>query len=446
MAQRNSRKGKGKGSKNPELRTGGGRRAKAERSDARRVHAERSVGAGPAIRMRPAGAGGFAFMLAIAWLAVAAFAFVGHAFDRWDIVSYPDSLWLYVLFGVVAVAPAVGRVARTERDADSWGAQALLVPAALFVVDTVLGPSCPTGGQCAAVGARGSLGLFWSLVAIALLAVLAWGLARWQYRAAAARRPHAGRVRYGITALAMLALFVFPGLVLAAAGLGADVWLRDAPELVERAKTEVRDDCFGLVDAPTLAVRAAPDGYNPDWTTFAVRRENEDRPGIALAAPADDADKDEVTKDAAAKDAADKDTKDAAGSKTRTRPLPKDWTNLSYVHPYEATASFNSGGDVVNITCRRIGPGTGNAVADDLVQPEPDSNPLSPKTTGSQFLPRFFTQGVAGPSEEAIKKAADEKKAAAAKARSDADKEKADAAAADRDADEDPKTDPATDE
>ncbi|MCW2921130.1 MAG: hypothetical protein JWL76_1004 [Thermoleophilia bacterium] len=426
MAQRNSRKG----SKNPNLRTGGGRRAKAQRSQARQVQAERSTEAGPALRMRPAGAAGFLFVLLIAWLAIAAFCLVGLSFERWNLVSYPDSLWMYVAFGALAVAPAVGRVARSERDADSWGAQALLVPTALFVMDAVVGPSCPTGGQCGAIGARGSLGLFWSIVLIAAFAIAAWGLARWQYRSSEAKRPQSGRVRYRIAGMAMLALLVFPGLVLAAATIGGDYTFRDTPKLVPEAKQQVREDCYGLANAPEFAVRAAPDGYNPDWTTFAVRRANEDRPGVTSGG--DDAKDDpKDAKDAKSKAKADKDAKDTK-SKAKTSPLPTDWADLGYVHPYEATVSFNATGDVVNVTCRRIGPGTGNAVADDLVQPEPDSNPLSPKTTGSQFLPRFFTQGVAGPTEEAKKKAADEKQAAAAKqaaeAKADATKAKTDAA------------------
>ena len=324
---------------------------------------------------------------------------------------------------MVPASRAVGRVARTARDADLWGAQALLVPAALFVLETVVGPSCPIGGQCGAIGARGSLGLVGALALIAVLALGAWGLARWQYRVGASHRPQTGRVRYRIAATVMFGMLVFPGLVLAAAGLGADVWLRDTPSLVPLAEKEVRDDCYGLVDAPALAVRAAPDGYNPAWTTFAVRRENENRPGVTTGGGDDAAADAAKPADPTAKDAADKDTKPA--TKPRTRPLPKNWAELGYVHPYEATVSFNERGDVVSITCRRIGPGTGNAVADDLVQPEPDSNPLSPKTTGSQFLPRFFTQGVAGPTEEATKKAAEEKKAASAKATADAAAKKA---------------------
>lgn len=425
MAQRNSRKGKGKGNKNPELRTGGGRRAKAERSQARQVQAERSTPGGPPVRMRPAGTGGFLFVLLIAWLAVAGLALVGLWFDRWNLLSYPDSLWLYVAFGAFAVAPAVGRVARTERDADAWGAQALLVPTALFVMDTIVGPSCPTGGECGAIGARGSLGLFWSIVVIVALALGAWGLARWQCRVAVANRPQHGRVRYRIAAMTMVGMLLFPGLVLAAGAVGTDLWLRDAPSLVPLAKKEVRDDCYGLGAAPEFAVRAAPDGYNPDWTTFAVRRANEDRPGVTTpgSTPAEDAPNATDAKDA--KD--DTDAKDAKATKPKTEDLPTDWASLSYVHPYEATVSFNRDGDVVSVTCRRIGPDSGNAVADDLVQPEPDSNPLSPKSTGSQFLPRFFTQGVAGPTEEGIKKAAEDKKAAEAKAKADAAKDTADA-------------------
>ncbi len=392
MAQRNSRRGKGKSTKNPELRTGGGRQAKAARSQERRVQTERGAPGGPVVRMRPAGAGGLVFVLLVAWLAIAAFAYLGMSFDRWNVVSYPDSLWLYVSFGVLIVAPAVGRVARSERDADAWGAQALLVPTALFVLDTVIGPSCPTGAECGSVGARGSLGIVWSIVLIATFAIGAWGLARWQHRSSAAKRPQQGRVRYGATAITMSALLVFPGLVMAAGLLGADVWLRDTPALALKALDEVERDCYGLQNAPALAVRAAPGGYHPAWTTFAVRRANEDRPGIG---------------------------KDK---------LPTNWAELDYVHPYEATVSFTQDGQVVTVTCRRLGPGTGNAVADDLTQEDPDSNPLSPKTNGSQFLPRFFTQGVAGPTEEGKKKAAEDAKAAAAKAKADAAKEKTDAA------------------
>lgn len=424
MAQRNSRRGKGKGIKNPELRTGGGRRAKAERSQSRQVEAERSTAVGPPVRMRPAGVRGFLFVLLLAWLAVAGLALVGLAFERWNLVSYPDSLWLYVAFGTFAVAPAVGRVARTERDADWWGAQALLVPAALFVVDATVGPNCPTGGQCGAIGARGSLGLFWSIVIIALLALGAWGLARWQYRAAAAHRSPHGRVRYRIAAMTMIGMFLFPGLVLAAGALGSDLLLRDAPALVPLAKKEVRDDCYGLASAPEFAVRAAPDGYNPDWTTFAVRRANEDRPGVTTAGSAPAAAVDEKDAVDGKETAGTKDAKPAATP--RTSKLPTNWVQLGSVHPYEATVSFNAERDVVSVTCRRIGPGTGNAVAADLVQAEPDANPLSPKTTGSQFLPRFFTQGIAGPTEEGIRKAAEDEKAAAAKAKDKADDADAD--------------------
>lgn len=371
MAQRRSRKGKVR-NKQPELRTGGGRAAKAARSRERHEDVARSTATGPAVRMRPAGPAGVALMLVIAWLGVAGVAAVGLLLDRWNVVGYPDSAWLYVAFGCVAVAPAVGRVSRGRLDADGWGVQSLIVPVALFIAEAVAGPPCPVGADCASVGARGTLGLPLSLALIAILAFGAWRLARWQQGTAERRRPAQGRVRHYIAALAMLALMVFPGSVLAAALVGTDLLTRDTPERALEARDQVEQECYGLEDAPPLVARPAPIGYNSDWITFAVRREGEDRSGIGK------------------------------------KKLPENWANLGYVHPYEATVSFNEDGELVSLTCRRVGPGTGTAVADDLVQEEPDSNPLSPKTTGSEFLPRFFTQGVAGPTEEAKKKQAQE--------------------------------------
>lgn len=388
MAQRNSRKNRAR-KKQPELRTGGGRKAKAERSRARGEVAERSASAGPAVRVRPAGPLGMGFLLLMAWLGVALIAGVGLYLDRWNVFGYPDSLWLYVAFGCATIAPAVGRVARGSLDADAWGLQSLVVPAGLFVAEAIVGPSCPVGADCAAIGARGALGLPLSLLVIAALAFVSWALARWMYRSAEYKRPGQGRVRYRYAAVAMLMLLLFPGTVIAAALVGTDLFSRDAPELALEAQQQVEEECYGLQEAPELVSRAAPRGYNPGWITFAVRRAREDRPGIG---------------------------KDK---------LPSDWTGLDYVHPYEATVSFNQNGDVVSISCRRVGPGTGNAVADDLVQPEPDSNPLSPKTIGMEFLPRFFTQGVAGPSEEAKQKAREE--AAAERRAKDASAEETDA-------------------
>lgn len=329
--------------------------------------------------MRPAGVGGVLLMLVIAWLAVALIALGALWLDRWNQLSYPDSLWLMVVIGVVSVSFAVGRVSRTERDADAWGAQALLVPSALLLVEILTGPSCPSGGNCAAIGARGEIGLFGSVLLIVLAAVTSWGVARWQQRAAAEQRPQHVRVRAIPTTIRMIALIVFPGALLAIGFVGLDMWLRSTPSLVASAQREVERECYGLLEAPQLAVRATAQGYNPTWTTFAVRRANESRPGIAK------------------------------------KPLPTDWAGLDDVYPYEATVSFNENQDVVAISCRRIGPGTGNATADDLKQTPPENNPLSPKTTGSQFLPRFFVLGVAGPTPEGTKLLADKQKAEAKK-------------------------------
>lgn len=371
--------------------------------------------------MRPPGAGGWATVLLVAWLGVAGVAAIGMTLDRWDVVGYPDSLWLYVAIGCAVVAPAVGRVSRSAVDADAWGLQTLVVTAALFVAESVFGPNCPIGADCSTIGARGSLGLLLSLVVIAGLSALAWGLARWMYRAASNRRPASGRVKARFAVIGMIALLLFPGTVVAAALVGTDLLVRDTPGLALDGVREVEVTCFGIEDAPHLIARAAPQGYNADWRTFAVHRDGEDRPGTLTSSEPDadaaDADPAKPTKEA------DEKPKPKAEKPAKRDKLPSNWATLDYVHPYEATVSFNERGDAVHVTCRKVA-GNEEAVADDLVQTEPDSNPMSPKTTGVEFLPRFFTQGVAGPSEEAKKKQSEEAAAArleaAAKAKEDA--------------------------
>jgi hypothetical protein len=380
MASRNSR-GKGKVRKQPELRTGGGRTAKAARSRERQAAVARSSERGPAVRMRPAGAGGVLYVEVLAWLAVAGVALAGALLGRWNILSYPDSLWLYVAFGTFAVAAAVGRVARSATDADAWGLQALLVPLVLLVAEALLGPGCPTGGSCASVGARGSLGTFWSIVVIVVLAAASWALARWMYRSAADRRPAQGRISYRIVTGGLLMLFAVPGLVFAAALVGTDLLMRDTPGHVADAKDQVTTSCFSDSATPSLAVRPAPVGYTSEWTTFAVRNADEHRKGI--------------------------------GSK----PLPSDWSGLDDVYPYEATVSYNHDGDAVDVTCGKVNPASGRATAADTTQEEPTDVPFANKTIGHEFLPRFIADGQAGPTPDALKK-----QAAAAKAKKSSSK------------------------
>jgi hypothetical protein len=70
----------------------------------------------------------------------------------------------------------------------------------------------------------------------------------------------------------------------------------------------------------------------------------------------------------------------------------------------------------VSVSCRRLGPGTGNATADDLAQGEPDSNPLSPKTgQGAQFYPQLFTNPTTAASQIAEREKAAKAKAKAKK-------------------------------
>ena len=379
MAKRMSSSNKARRRKQPELRTGGGRAAKAQRSRERREAVSRSAPKGPVVRIRPAGALGALVTFLLGLAGAGAVAAVGLLLERWNVVGYPDSAWLYASFGLLVMSVAMGRVARGPRDANAWGVLALVIPAGLLAAEAVLGPPCPTGPDCATIGARGEFGLVLSGAIVAVAAFLTWAIARWQYRTAADRRPASGRVRYRSLVVAMIWMLVFPGAVLGVALVGSDILVRDTPRLAAAAADQAEQECFGLNDAPRLVTRAAPEGYNADWRTFAVRRASESRKGI------------------------------------KGHAVPSNWIDASSVYPYEATVSFNESGDLVDISCQRLNPNAGALVAADFDEPAPDSVPFSNKTTAADFLPRFFTQGEAGPTEEGKKFAKEQAKKAAAK-------------------------------
>ncbi|MCW2973164.1 MAG: hypothetical protein JWN72_1437 [Thermoleophilia bacterium] len=391
MAQRSSRsnkkksRSKGEVRKQPELRTGGGRAAKAKRTREREQAVTTSTGRGPAVRIRPAGFLGFTLVLVVAYLGVAGVAFLGRLFDRWDILSYPDSLWLYAAIGMVAVAAGVGRVARGSADADSWGAQALLVPLGMLVAEQLLGPACAPNGDCAAVGARGSFGIVWSIVIVVVLAAITWGIARRSYVAARDRRPHQGRVTYGIATLAMVSTILLLGVPIAAILGGLDIALRKQPKFVADAAKDVEKLCFSFDADPKLSVRASPDGVDPTWATYAVRNTNERRPGVG-------------------------------GTK-----LPSNWATLDDVHPYEADISYTKDG-FASVSCRKVDPASGNATKADLADNAFDeaTNPINPLTTGSSFFPLFFKQDTSDIASKAKAEADKAAKDAAAKQAADA--------------------------
>ncbi|MBC7461508.1 MAG: hypothetical protein H7287_09110 [Thermoleophilia bacterium] len=363
MAQRSSRsnkkknRSKGEARKQPELRTGGGRAAKAQRTKEREQAVTTSTGRGPAVRIRPAGFVGFTLMLVVAYLGVAGVAALGKFFARWDILSYPDSLWLYAAIGMVAVAAGVGRVARSFADADSWGAQALLVPLGMLVAEQLLGPACAPNGDCGAVGARGSFGIVGSIVIVVGLAAITWGIARRSYTGARDRRPHQGRVTYGIATLAMVSTILLLGVPISAVLGGLDIATRKQPKLVADAAKDVEKLCFSFDAAPKLSVRASPDGIDPTWVTYAVRNTNEQRPGVG-------------------------------GTK-----LPTNWATLDAVYPYEADISYTKDG-FASVSCRKVDPASGNATKADLAPNAFDeaTNPINPLTTGASFFPLFFKQ------------------------------------------------------
>lgn len=362
MAKRSSRKrGRNTTKKRPELRTGGGRAAKAKRSEERKRSGSVASQAGPVIRMRPTGTKGVLAQHLSAWVFIAVVLLCAWLFGRWLLIGFPDSAWFFLAVGLVSVAPAVGRTSRTVRDADAWGIISLLVPALALGGSRIAGPGCPYMGDCSTIGIDGSLGLIPSFLIVLGSGACGWGLARWQYRSALEHRPSHGRATYGGMLTAMVALMLFPGTLVAATFIALDNFTRDMPSLVVSAADEVERECYGLHSAPTLAVRASPHSYNPDWSTFAVRRANETRP-------------------------------DVGGKKLNIR-----WATYGKLHPYEATVSF-SAGEVVDVTCRRIGPGSGNATKDDLkpTPPDPSSNPMSLKNS-PQFLPDFYNQSAPMP-------------------------------------------------
>jgi len=358
MAQRSSRSNKRTSRKQPELRTGGGRTAKAQRAEARNAAVTRTGSAGPIVRMRPAGPGGVLLMLVLAWLGVLAVVAVGKWFEQVDTFAYPDSLWLYASFGVLAVAPALGNSARSRADVDWWGAQALLVPLGLLLAELFLGPECPDGGGCAALGARGALGTPWSVGIVVAFAIGAWLFARLAYARARNTRPASGRVRAGATAVSIVMLTVFLGGPLAAGATAIDILTRDSASYAQRAEDEVARNCFGLADEPKLEARPAPTAIYDGWTSVAVRRVSENRPGIG------------------------------------TSKLPTNWDDLNTVHPYEALVAFSGDGQSAALSCQRVSPDAGKATTDDIKpNADPESNPMAPLTTGSQFFPQFYTQG-----------------------------------------------------
>jgi hypothetical protein len=381
MAQKSSRSKKVK--KQPELRTGGGRSAKAKRSQERQASAVRTTSSGPVVRMRPAGAPGYLFWIVMGWLGVAAVLGAAYYFNRWFVFSYPDSLWLYTAIGGAAVAPALASFARSQRDIDSWLAQTVLVSLGMYVAEYVLGPECPAGGDCAVVGARGSLGLVWSLVIIVGLGVGAWVLARFMFERARDRRPASGRVKVSTSFFALLWMLLLIGAPLAAAMTGVDMLTRATPGRAADAADYVENHCLQLGASSDLLVRPAPSGIASMWQTFAVRNADEDRPAVG-----------------------------------KRNHLPKNWATYDSVLPYEALVSYN-GDEVADLNCRKIDPASGNATAADMQDNVPASNALDPQTTGSQFFPQFYTQGPHKPTPEetkaaAAKQAATAKKTAAA--------------------------------
>lgn len=367
MAQRSSRskKSRSRGAhvKKPELRTGPGRAAKAERARQRDEANTTQVDRGPAVRIRPDGVGSLIVFFVCGIIGTVLVAWAAHLLHRWSVLSWRDSLWLYVTIGAAAMALPMGVLARTRRDVQTWSLSAAVVAIAMLVAEQLSAPGCPDGGQCSVIGARGSLGFVGSIVLIIVVMTAAWFAAEAMRSAAAERRPRTGRTSIGIMLLAFITPTLMFGLPVALAGTGVDVLLRRMPQTVDRAKSDVGQYCFDVDESvPALMVRPAPEGVDPGWSTFLVRRAHETRP-------------------------------QPGGKK-----LPNDWTSFSRAYPYEASISFDRDGDRTSVTCAKISPRSGNATKADLTRSRLDLKDVSiTPPSAAPFKPSFLDNGPSQP-------------------------------------------------
>ena len=258
MADRSSRskkksRGRARGAevrKQPELRTGGGRQAKADalaRAGSGRVAQRRgrTAGAHPSAGRARASCS----MLLVGYAGVALVVLAGFHLDRWNEAGTPASLWLYVAIGFTAVAPAVGRRgAQLARRRPPGTRRRCSSHSALLVGEAMLGQGCPDGGSCASIGARGSLGLIGSIVVVARCSRCSGGAALALALRARARSPPRERAR----ALRVRSRSRWrppccsSGVPVAAAVVGTDLLVRDAPGRAQDARDYVAKQCLEL--------------------------------------------------------------------------------------------------------------------------------------------------------------------------------------------------------
>ena len=300
---------------------------------------------GPALQVRPDSRSGLVVLALGGWLLTALVLEGGLLLRRWYTFGFPDSLWLYVAFGMFTAAPAVGYVARRRADVDFWVIQAGLVALAALVIERVLAPSCPAGADCGAFGAMGSVGLPISVLLVLILTGASRYLGRFMLDWVGTRRPRGGRTSAGITLRAMLLIGLGVGSPIAITLIAGDALIREEPALAVAAEQDVREFCFGIAEEdPQLAVRPAPEAISSFWTSYVVRRADEDRPGI------------------------------------KQHPLPKRWLSQTETYPYEAVVAYDAKGGQSFLECRKVSPTGGVVDKADVKQPDYGAeSPIKPK-------------------------------------------------------------------
>jgi hypothetical protein len=353
-------------------------RAEAERRRAKRKAAHEAAARKPSrmgapIRVRPEGFLGGLIQHLCAWLAVGAVVWVAFGLDRWNTISYPDSLWLFIAIGSLVAAPGLGYVARSMGDCWLWAFTTLVVATTLLVLEYIVGPTCPSD-SCAAVGARGQYHVWGSLLIVFGAFVLDLVLGALSFRISRKHRKMNGFIAHRVTAGTSIFAFVLVGLPLAAAMVGGDAWARTEPGNARLAKTTVEQECFDFDEnVPDLALRPSPSGRSSSWSDYAVGRAHESRNHV--------------------------------GKNTRITSADKD----ADASPYEAVVSINSADDVAFLSCRWISAKSGVAPQDSIkVEKFGASSPIKP--TGD-----FVSELKAPTSTPAVTTKATTKKAAKAK-------------------------------
>ncbi len=349
-----------------------------------------------AVRMRPDGRGGLGWFAAAGWTIVGLILLASLVGDRWFTYGWPDSLWLFIGLGVLAASPAMGWVSQNAADVRFWALQGGLVSMFVLALTVNLGPPCPDGGPCSAVDAWGRYGLGTSIGMVLIATALSWYVGLVMLRTAEGRRPLGPpKMSRSLMMKGMLWPFVLLTVPVAGVLVSIDSALRPQPAWAQTAIREVQTFCFDDYRAQqSLAVRPDVDGVSTMHVGYLVRRTAESRPlpsnaRVKLkvhtsAAPAAKPGPNTVTPAKSKGKKAQPAPTPAPQTKTKPGgPLPAyagPWAKRSAVSPYEAAVGFNSQGEAVFISCRRIDPTSGRATNEDIKPPDYGAeSPIKPR-------------------------------------------------------------------